>query len=278
MLHIPSPRLLFCLCFSWEERGKPASFPLSHTGQVTWCHTNYDRARNQLRASQNPDKLAPNTSFHDNTHYTIDPKPELGAKLWNTKKRGGKSSMSLHSSFHLPTEPHPFPTPGTPGTQAHEERVLHHSPDLHSRCCWEHLKAEKKHWQSLLHPFSLTKFLKTESKNVPNLLPCISNTNKSTRNAPKRRESPSLCLPLTEKKGRQGTKQTHMLKGVNSDIGNWCNWWYLFWQLLEGGDKKSRSHSHRKCQCFPKFNDLIFFSQRPYENAAGKNHTGQLRE
>lgn len=158
----------------------------------------------------NPDKLAPNTSFHDNTHCTTDPKPELRAKPRNTKKRGGKSSMSLHSMFHLPTEPHPLPTAGT-----QKERWSLPSPDQHSTAqqCWEHLKAGKKHWLSLLHPCSLTNVVKTESINVQNLLPCISNTNKSSGNAPKGWEPPSLCLPLLEKKGRQGTKQNPRAEG-----------------------------------------------------------------
>lgn len=128
-----------------------------------------------------------------------------------TKKRGGKSSWSLHSKFHLPTATstsHTRHTQGevvTPPTWPAQQLLL---------------RALKGRKEALTVPppsFSVTKFLKTESINVQNLLPCISNTNKSSTNAPQGWESPSLCLPLTEK-GRQGTKQTQTLKGVNKDI------------------------------------------------------------
>jgi len=65
-----------------------------------------------------------------------------------------------------------------------------------------------------------------------------------------------------------------MLKGIAKEHFSQC----LFWLLLEVGAQKSRSHSHRKCQCFPKFKDLnIFFPwtiwkcsrEKPYRTAEG---------
>lgn len=76
--------------------------------------------------------------------------------------------MPLHISFHPSTEPDPFPTPRTQGTQAHKERFSHRPSEQHSSCCLEHLKEEKKSTDCPFSLCSLTKFLKTESINVQN--------------------------------------------------------------------------------------------------------------